>query len=236
MTFSRYALYVVPARGSVLGDFGGRWLGRDADEDTALEQPRLGDVAPASVAEITAEARRYGFHATLKPPFRLAEERNEAELVAALEAFARTQSAVGGIPLHLAAISGFLALVPDGRPPALHDLADACVRELDLFRRPVEEAEIARRRRAGLSELEEEMLRRWGYPYVFESFRFHMTLTRRLAPEERARLEPMLRALVAPAVVAPLAIVDLALMIEPTPGANFRVLRRFPLRSPSAAR
>jgi putative phosphonate metabolism protein len=231
MNFPRYALYFVPGRDSALGDFGCRWLGRDAVDDATLEQPHLAEVAPEILAEITAEARRYGFHATLKPPFRLAEGRSEAELVAALDAFATARPAVIGIPLHLAAIGGFLALVPEERPPALHDLADACVCELDAFRQPADEDEIARRRRAPLSALEDEMLQRWGYPYVFASFRFHMTLTRRLTPEDRARLEPALRALLAPVLATPLGIGDIALMIEPSPGAPFRVRRRFPLRS-----
>ena len=34
------------------------------------------------------------------------------------------------------------------------------------------------------------MLVRWGYPYVFEDWCFHMTLTRRLTPAEKAVVLP----------------------------------------------
>ena len=65
-------------------------------------------------------------------------------------------------------------------------MAGACVRDLDEFRAPAGEAELARRRKAGLSARQEALLTQWGYPYVFEEFRFHLTLSGRL-PEEDVR-------------------------------------------------
>ena len=51
------------------------------------------------------------------------------------------------------------------------------------FARPPGAAELERRRKAGLSAAQEKMLLRWGYPYVLDEFRFHLTLTGRLQPE-----------------------------------------------------
>jgi len=64
------------------------------------------------------------------------------------------------------------------------------VEHFDLFRRPPDEAEIARRRKAKLTAQQEAYLQKWGYPYVFDEFRFHMTLTRRLTPEEKQSVMP----------------------------------------------
>ena len=89
--------------------------------------------------------------------------------------------------LQVAALGGFLALVPEEAPPALAALEEALVTGLDAFRAPADAAETVRRRMAGLDAVEEENLRRWGYPYVLRRFRFHMTLTGPLPAEARAR-------------------------------------------------
>src|SRR5262249_48288739 len=154
--------------------------------------------APEELAELTAEPRRYGFHGTLKPPFALAAGATEAALLDAAGKFALSQSAFNLPGLHLVSISGFLALVPTERSEALHALADTTVQHFDVLRAPASPEELARRRRARLSPRQEALLERWGYPYVMEEFRFHLTLTRRLSAEERARIEPPLLALTAP--------------------------------------
>jgi len=48
-------------------------------------------------------------------------------------------------------------------------------------------AELARRRTLRLTAEQDAMLARWGYPYVLEDFRFHMTLTGSLPLPERNR-------------------------------------------------
>ena len=127
-------------------------------------------------AALVAAPRRYGFHATLKPPFRLAEGADAAGLDAA--------AARGGggfapfaLRLRLGWLGGFLALVPEAAPPELAALAAACVTRARRLPGAAGAAELARRRAAGLDAVEAENLRRWGYPYVLDRFRFHMTLT-----------------------------------------------------------
>jgi putative phosphonate metabolism protein len=225
----RYAIYYAPAPETALADFGRSWLGYDAETGRTVEQPTMAGIPAPRLAEITAEPRRYGLHATLKPPFSLAADRDAAELAAALAVFAAQRPPILAPPLMLAAISGFWALVPSQPCPALMRLAAACVRDFDFFRTPPSEGELARRRRAGLSPTQESLLARWGYPYVMDEFRFHLTLTGRLAPDEAPRVGASLAEGVAPLCRAALPVDAIALFHQPGSGENFRLIGRYRL-------
>ncbi|HET6522220.1 MAG TPA: DUF1045 domain-containing protein, partial [Geminicoccaceae bacterium] len=175
----RYAIYFAPAPDDPLGAFGNRWLGRDPWTGECLPQPRIPGLAPERLHAITASPRRYGFHGTLKPPFALAPGATPADLDMAARTFAAARRPVE-VPLALRSLSGFLALVPAEPVPALDALAADCVRAFDSFRAPSDAAELSRRRAAGLTARQDALLLAWGYPYVFEEFRFHLTLTERL--------------------------------------------------------
>ena len=224
----RFAIYYAPPPSSPLHQLGSRWLGRDAVSGEALAQPAALDLAP-----ITREPRRYGFHATLKPPFALKDGTSPASLEAAVEALAHSLQPFE-IVLALRPVDGFLALVPDGASTDLDHLAAACVRDLDRFRQPASEEDIARRRAAGLSPRQDEYLQRWGYPYVFEEFRFHMTLTRRLSPSEMEEVAPLAEDHFGPVIGHPIAIDALSMFVEPRTSADFAIHRRFPFQSPRA--
>ncbi|WP_172330977.1 DUF1045 domain-containing protein [Mangrovicoccus sp. HB161399] len=196
--FLRYAVYYLPPEGA-LAEFGAAWLGWDPVRGCSTEPPAGVDPG-IDRAALTATPRKYGFHATIKPPFRLAEGRSAAELSIAFRDFCARQQPLDLSGLSLASLGGFLALVPDGDIRALSTLAGAAVRDLDSFRAPASEAEQARRRSGGLSPAQEGNLARWGYPYVMDEFRFHMTLTGRIRDaarqaEIRAALEPALEPL-----------------------------------------
>lgn len=229
---ARHALYLVPARTSALWRFGCAWLGRDPEDGSVPDPPAVEAVAPARRLDITAEPRRYGFHATLKPPMRLADGRDAAELEELAAAFAAAEPALGLPPLRLAAIAGFLALVPAAGEATVATLAARVVTAFDAFRAPPDPRELDRRRAGGrLTPREEQLLERWGYPYVMEAFRFHMTLTGRLAEAERATVLSALAPVVeGPAGERPPA--ELALFVEDAPGLPFRLVRRFPLGQP----
>jgi 2'-5' RNA ligase len=188
----------------------------------------LPGVAPARLATITDEARRYGWHGTLKPPFALAEGTDAAGLATALARFAAVQAPFPMPPLVLRPLSGFLAVIPAAPSPPLAALAEACVSAFDGFRKPPSEAELARRRRAGLTEAEERNLARWGYPYVMDRFRFHMTLTCRLDAAEQATVAAAMAPQLAAALAAPLLADAVALYGEPAPGEPFLLLARYP--------
>ncbi|MGR3435716.1 MAG: DUF1045 domain-containing protein [Shimia sp.] len=164
--FERYAIYVT-ADGA-FGDAGASWLGWD---------PRTGTEGEPIGGPTTERPRKYGFHGTIKPPFRLAGGTSFEGLKAAAEALLRGEPAIALPPLQVARLGRFLALVPAGPAADLAALAGRVVEELDPFRAPPSAAEVARRRANGLTDRQEEMQARWGYPYVFDEFRFHMTLT-----------------------------------------------------------
>ncbi len=106
--------------------------------------------------------------------------------------FAAAQNAFTLPPLAIADLEGFLAFVPSTQAGPIDALAAACVTAFEPFRAASSEAEVARRLQSPLSERQREQLARFGYPYVLDDFSFHMTLTERLAPADKAILLPHL--------------------------------------------
>ncbi|MGE0714066.1 MAG: DUF1045 domain-containing protein [Alphaproteobacteria bacterium] len=231
----RYAIYWAPPPTSPLARFAAAWLGRDPEGGSPDARPAIDGLTESELSELTSEPARYGFHGTLKPPFRLADGRTKAELCAAVASFAAARAPFSAPPLALKAIGSFIALVPNAPSPDLDRLAADCVADLDGFRAPAGQEEIARRRRAKLTDRQDALLLRWGYPYVMEEFRFHLTLTGRLPPELRESVPAALTPLVAPFTDAPLRVEDLTLFVQPDADAPFVVARRFPLLGLPAA-
>ncbi|MGH7043676.1 MAG: DUF1045 domain-containing protein [Acetobacteraceae bacterium] len=221
----RVAAYYAPDPDDPLSAAGARWLGRDAETGASLPQPPI-----EGIAEVTAEPRLYGFHATLKPPMRLAPGRSWAALEDAARALADGIAPFSLPPLAVADVHGFLALRETEPCPALQALADLCVAGLDAFRAAPGADELTRRRRAGLSMAQEAMLARWGYPYVFGAWFFHLTLTRRLDPAERALWGAAAERHLAAALATPRRVDAICLFTQPEPGTPFRVAARLPLR------
>ena len=225
MEFSRYALYFAPPDDADWTRLGTAWLGWDMKTGTEVTPP---DAPGIDVAEITARPRKYGLHGTIKPPFRLAEGTDTASLRKALAALCARHPAVEMTALQLTRLGSFLALTPTGNTEALQALAGRVVERLDRFRAPLTEDELARRRKARLSERQEENLDRWGYPYVMEDFRFHMTLTGRLSAEELEQTRVVLLPQIATYLEAPFCIDALTLCGEDEEG-RFHELHRYAL-------
>ncbi|OUE25031.1 hypothetical protein BFL36_05675 [Clavibacter michiganensis] len=241
---TRVAVYAIPGIGSddatgiLLRERAEAWLGRSVVGGSAAPAPAAPAVGTpagwtrAEVDAITADARRYGFHGTLKAPFRLADGRDLAELDAAVADLAGARDRIALPGLRVASLSGFLALVPTGPAPTLDALAADVVTGLDGFRAPATDAETARRDPASLSPRQRELLETWGYPHVLDRFRFHLTLTRRIPPDARPRVEAALAEWFADGTDRPVAIDALALVIEDAPGAPFRLHAVHRLRAP----
>jgi putative phosphonate metabolism protein len=221
----RYAIYHAPPSG-VLARRAAGWLGWDPETGQAVPRPELG----LSAEEMTAEPRRYGFHATIKPPFRLAPGHTASALSVALDALTGQLAPVVVPGLELRSLGGFLALVPVSESTPLQDLAAAIVRGLDPFRAPLTAAELTRRRPERLTPRQRALLDLWGYPYVMEEFRFHMTLTDSLPPEQADRAAPILRHWFAEVLPRPYAITDLCLFGERSDDGQFVLLSRHPLQ------
>ena len=226
---TRFALYYAPPPVSALEEFGASWLGWNARRGLPVERLALPGLDPAFVEDITAEPARYGLHATLKPPFALADGRRVDEFERAVASFCANRPAFPMPRLMLAQIDGFLALVPTFAAPDLVDLASACVTELDCYRAPLDEKALARRRQATLTPRQEAFLTRWGYPYVLEEFRFHITLTRRLSTDETNRVEPLLAAWLEP-ILADTLVCESVSLFQQDGDAAFIERARFPLR------
>lgn len=221
----RYAIYFTPPPEDALTRVAINWLGRDAFTGQAVAAPTIGSMERAEVAFHTAAPRRYGFHATLKAPFRLAAEATEAQLLAAFETFCASRSPFVVPKLEIRQMDGFFALTPAEPHSMLNGLAADCVLEFDRFRAPLGEDEIARRQTERMHPQELRYLQQWGYPYVFDSFRFHMTLTGRIPPEESERMRRTLADFFGPILQEPVEIANLALFVESEPGAPFIVHR-----------
>ncbi|GAB5445499.1 DUF1045 domain-containing protein [Gymnodinialimonas sp.] len=221
--FKRYGVYVVPE--GALFAAGSAWLGWDSAAGGAVAQPLVADL-PEDAEALTATPRKYGLHGTIKPPFFLADGTEAAELDAAVRAFCAPRAPVVIPALQVTPMSGFVALAPSEPSDALAELAGSAVAALDGFRAPPSAAELARRRKAGLTDVQEALLQRWGYPYVMQAFRFHMTLTGR-TPHVDAVCAALSRHF-APVLPRPFVIDTLALMGEDA-GGKFHLVHRYPL-------
>jgi putative phosphonate metabolism protein len=227
MAYPRYAIYYVPEPGSDFDRFGAELLGYDATTGEGLAFPDgVLQLAPDWL-ELTRDPRKYGFHATLKAPHALAPGKTEAELLAACEAFANTPRPIPVISPVVGSISGFIAVVPAGPSPELERLAADCVREFDSFRAPLTSEERARRNPSMSTTRQREHLDRWGYPYVMEDFRFHMTLTGRLNAERRETVLAVLQRRFASLKITTLAIDGIALFRQDGADSRLRIVKYF---------
>ncbi|WP_430473390.1 DUF1045 domain-containing protein [Thalassospira lucentensis] len=227
--FQRYAIYFAPNPQSALGQFGDAWLGRDCISGADVARLNVDGLDPGEIATATTSPVRYGFHGTLKPPFALRPGYSRSDLEAAINACCAKIAPVLCGPLTLKAIGRFLALVPTDPVAPSGDLAASLVRGLDGFREPEDEAAMNKRRAVGLTDRQEAYLTQWGYPYVMEEFRFHLTLTNKLETDQVCRFENALKPVVGPLCKDPFAIADVCLFGDPGGGKPFRLLSRFAL-------
>ena len=221
----RYAIYFVPAPDSAIYRFGAATLGYDCYADGDV--PHWPDIilSHSQWAELTREPRTYGFHATLKPPFRLRPDYVEADLLHAFHAFAAEAPSAPTIVPAVDLLEGFVAVIPQSPSVELDVRAGSCVQAFDHFRAPMGAEERAQRSLANLSNRQIANLDRWGYPYVFEDFRFHMTLTGRVEPSHRpAILSYLQKRFCECCDKRPLPIDCLALLRQSSPNARFRVI------------
>lgn len=214
----RYAIYYAPPTGD-FANAAAAWLGWDVARGCAVAQP------DPSLADVTADPRKYGFHATIKAPFRLRDGVGFEDLKAGFNALAAGLAPVTLTGLQMVHLDGFLALIPMDASTDLQDMAAQIVCDLDIFRAPLNAAELARRRPETLSLRQRALLDTYGYPYVLEQFQFHMTLTGRM---NDAAIQSAAQRHFDGLIPAPLQINDLCLMGEDDLG-RFHLLHRAPL-------
>jgi putative phosphonate metabolism protein len=219
----RYAIYFTPPSSDPLLKVAANWLGRNAFTGQPVRAPQIRDLAHEDFAQLTESPRRYGFHATLKAPFHLADGVEERELLSGLMHFASSIDPVEIPKLQIACLDGFFALVPAEPLDRLNQLANDVVVAFDRFRAPPGEQEIKRRNPENMSVAQRRNLKQWGYPYVFEDFRFHMTLTGPVPERDRPKIEHILSEFLEPVLEEPVEINNLALFTEAEPGFPFEI-------------
>lgn len=217
----RYAIYFAPTSKSLWWKTGCNWLGRDPEH-------RISNLDTTTLWR--DDARRYGFHATLKAPFRLMDGCDEAQLLASAGIFASHQAVLEVPQPEVRLLGNFLALQAGRTVPEISALAQRCVRDFDTLRAPLTPAELARRLRAPLTVRQRALLQQWGYSYTEEEFRFHMTLSDSLTNVEPAVAQGMAedaRAAFAQAMAVPLVIDGIAIFREEASGAPLELMARF---------
>jgi hypothetical protein len=224
----RYAIYWAPEPGSALADFGRRWLGSDPERGEAWEDRETLGLDAGLVARATAAPRRYGLHATMKAPFRLAPGMGEAALTDALLAFSAPRRRVRTGCLRLARFANWLALVPSAPLADLDWLAAECVVHFDRFRAPLNGDD--RARRSGLADpLRLSYFEQFGYPDVLTAFAFHITLAGPLPAAELDAIETALRPATASFTQEPFVLRSLCCFGDPGEGGLFQLRSRAPL-------
>ncbi|WP_076999971.1 DUF1045 domain-containing protein [Variovorax sp. KK3] len=221
----RYAIYFAPRERDAWWLAGSRWLGRCAARNEPLPLAPVPGVSASRLHALTRAPRRYGWHATLKAPFALAPGVDEARLRNALGELARAFSPFTMPRLKVAQLDDFLALVPDGDTHAIETIAGACVMRLHALGATLPPDELVRRRASGLTPEEDALLLRWGYPFVLQRFRFHLSLTGSLKDAEPSDVAALTEAARHRFEALPPCRFDvLSLFAEPEPGSDFRLL------------
>ncbi|CAN5167617.1 DUF1045 domain-containing protein [soil metagenome] len=228
MMGARYAIYYAPPAHAPLHRLAASWLGREAFTGLPAVQPDV-----PGIAEKTEEPRRYGFHATLKAPFRLGPDVKPEQLMHSVEAIAKQFAPISFPAIEFKVLDRFLALVPTAGEREIQILANYCVKKLDKFRAPLTPEEMAHRRKNGLSARLDTLLLNWGYPHVLDQFQFHLTLSNVLEPAELETLSEAAERHFAPVLNKPLVIDALCVFREPSPGAPFILKQRYPLCGPA---
>ena len=229
MTTPRYAIYFAPEPGSPLDVFGRNWLGRDHAGGAAEARFSVPGVTPRRLSKFTEGPRHYGMHCTLKPPFALRETCSPEGLLATAKLVAQGLAPIVIPPLELDIVGKFIALTPTTSSVALETLASVCVRTFEAFRQPLTVEQEKHYQLNRLTVHQEQMLEHWGYPYVMEEFRFHITLTEPL-PDDRERNVVMaaLSEFAAPILGRPIPLRELCVFRETDPAEPMSILARFP--------
>jgi len=227
----RVAIYYAPAPQSPWWNAGSEWLGRCAQTGQALSQPAIRGIHPELLACLTADPRRYGWHATLKAPFSLAPGQTLDSLRQAVRRLCEGRAPFELPPLQVCRMGSFLALRPLSQQAELERLASDCVQQLQPLARTLSDTELARRRRAALTPEQDALLQAWGYPYVMDHFRFHLSLTGPSDALSAEHIDTLTEAASRRFRVLPPPCIDgLSIFVEPTPGADFQWLEQIDLQ------
>ncbi len=228
---ARYAIYFTPTDHQAFWQAGSNTIGYDALNGVHRPAQACCGLSQTEWTALTEEPRRYGFHATLKAPFRLNSHRSEDELRAHFHTCVTQETVIGLKGLEAVCMGPFIALALTGDHQPVSQLAMRMVEAFETFRAPLNEAEVARRLRSPLSDKQRQNLETFGYPYVGDEYRFHMTLTGAIADADlRERIRAELGERITTAIGdRPVSLGVLALLKQAGPDQSFRILEHYRL-------
>ncbi len=225
----RLAIYYTPRPYSEIALTASIWLGRDVYGKKSSEPVVVDGFLATRRLELVSAPCHYGFHATIKPPFQLLEQKSVQYLKRRLHQFADGWHSFVLPPLEVSFMHDFFCLRPSGSCPLLAKLAADAMHFFDDYAKPLSKSEFERRRQTALSPRQELLLQTWGYPYVFEEFRFHLTLTGKVTDkEEKNILEKELQKRFHPGLCQDVSLDSLCLFMEED-RAPMRLIEEVPL-------
>lgn len=230
--YKRVAFFFAPVSQSPLATFGAHWLGWDAQAGKSVPHPDKFKVDKSglniAISDIVATPSKYGFHGTLKAPFRLANGKSINALCDAGHKFGKQIPKFTLETMRVAQLGCFIAITQAVPSAELNQLASKIVRNFDSFRAPLTEQDIAKRRQQKLTARQDELMLKWGYPFIFEAFKFHLTLSGKLEPDQMASTLNVLKEHLTDILKDPIEINDICLFGERGDG-RFEIIERFPL-------
>lgn len=228
MSKPRYAIYFVPEQTTRLGQFGDHWFGRTSEK--LLVEEVVTGLSVERYQKIIQSPRHYGFHGTLKAPFELHSNYNFQHLDTALTEFCNTFSPFNIGALALRAIADFIALVPENDLRQLQQLHQRLIKELNNLRAPLSNYDRDRFIARNLTHDQEGYLDRYGYPFVLNSFKFHLTLTSSLPEQERTACFKLLDNMTADFRHEVVPVNRICLFKQKTRQAPFFIVKEYTLR------
>ncbi len=223
----RFALYYAPRPQTALAEAASTWLGRD-HENRACSRKESKTLEEKRFAKLTRTPLHYGFHGTLKPPFRLHDATSKKLLCEEIDRFCNQRSPFLLAGLEVGWLGSFLCLRPVKSSDQMNTLARDTVRRFDSFREVMSLVELEKRRTLGLTPQQDALLVQWGYPYVMDEFRFHLTLSSKIKDAKEGKLlEEEARRHFSPGLLLDIPIDGISLFVE-TDGQPMTLLRFFP--------
>ena len=201
--YKRVAIYFLPKKNSSLENFGKNLLGRDINKKKKISLTRRqkyfinrGFTYFDELKDYCEEPAKYGFHATLKAPFRLKRNVKTKNFYDVISHIAAQHSRFKIKGLKIVYSKKFTFITSRKPNKLLINLENDLVKHLDTFRAELNKTEIKKRIPDSLTFKQNKYLKEWGYPFVFDQFKFHMTLmnqnNNKLSNKQKLELEKLI--------------------------------------------
>ena len=201
--YKRVAIYFLPKKNSSLENFGKNLLGRDINKKKKISLTRRqkyfinrGFTYFDELKDYCEQPAKYGFHATLKAPFRLKRNVKTKNFYDVISHIAAQHSRFKIKGLKIVYSKKFTFITSRKPNKLLINLENDLVKHLDTFRAELNKTEIKKRIPDSLTFKQNKYLKEWGYPFVFDQFKFHMTLmnqnNNKLSNKQKLELEKLI--------------------------------------------